>query len=81
MFQTMQLAIGVKIVELIWHNNELYEYFDTRYTKMAVVLTHLPLDKMATISQTTFPYAFSWMQIPIWISNKISLKYIPVPWV
>ena len=27
------------------------------------VLTHLPLDKMAAISQTTFSNAFSWMKM------------------
>ena len=37
-------------------------------------LTHLPLDKMAAISQTTFLNAFSWMNsFVFWIS----LKFVP----
>ena len=32
-------------------------------------LTHLPLNKMAAISQTTFSNAFSWMKILYFDSN------------
>ena len=35
----------------------------------------LPLDKMATISQTTFSNAFSWMKSFVLIQN--SLKFVP----
>ena len=43
----------------------------------ATHLPHLPLDKMAVISQTTFSNAFSWTKIvKIWI--KISLKFVPM---
>ena len=38
-------------------------------------LTHLPLDKMAAISQTIFLDAFSWLKIFVLI--KISLKFVP----
>ena len=37
--------------------------------------THLPLDKMGTISQTIFSDAFSWMKI-FFILIKISLKFV-----
>ena len=39
-------------------------------------LTHLPLDKMATISQAAVSNAFSWMKI-VFISIRISLKFVP----
>ena len=42
-----------------------------------VSLTLLPLDKMAAISQTIFPHAFSWMKSFICISIWISLKFAP----
>ena len=38
-------------------------------------LTHLPLDKMATISQTIFSDAFSWIKICVLI--RISQKFVP----
>ena len=37
-------------------------------------LTHLPLDKMAAVSQTIFSDAFSWMKFCILF--KISLKFV-----
>ena len=39
-------------------------------------LTHLSLDKMAAISQTTF---FKWISFneKVWISIKISLNFVP----
>ena len=40
-----------------------------------IINTHLPLDKMATISQTMFSDAFSRMKFRILI--KISLKFVP----
>ena len=38
-------------------------------------LTHLPLDKMAVISQTIFSDAFSWMK-SFFVLIKISLKFV-----
>ena len=40
------------------------------------VLTHLPLDKMAVILQTTFSNAFSWMEM-LEFHIKFSLKVVP----
>ena len=40
-------------------------------------LTHLPLDKMATISQTIFSDAFHFRERKFRILNKISLKFVP----
>ena len=40
-------------------------------------LTHWGRDNMATIFQTTFSNAFSWMK-NVWISNEISLKFVPM---
>ena len=38
-----------------------------------MVLTHLPLDKIAVISQTTFSDAFSWMKIlAFWLKTSFS---------
>ena len=42
--------------------------------KYTYYLTHLPLDKMAAISQTIFSNAFSWQNC---ILNKISLNFVP----
>ena len=45
---------------------------------MLFSLTHLPLDKMAAISQTIFSNAFSWMKmIQLRLAIKISLKFDP----
>ena len=41
------------------------------------VLTHLPLDKMAAISQTIFAYEFSLMESQYAILIQISLKFVP----
>ena len=40
------------------------------------LLTHWGRDKMDAIWQTTLPNAFSWMK-KMWISIKISLKFVP----
>ena len=40
------------------------------------VLTHLPLDKMAIISQMIFSYAFSWTDEKFYILIIISLKFV-----
>ena len=48
----------------------ILQYWERKVILMSP-LTHLPLDKMDTISQTTFSDVFSWMKI------KISLKFIP----
>ena len=45
------------------------------YSLVSNVLTHLPLDKMATISQTIFSDAFSWMKMFVFWC-KISLKFV-----
>ena len=43
-------------------------------------LTHLPLDKMATISQTIFWYAFSWMKIFVFCHWSLFLGvYLTIP--
>ena len=39
-------------------------------------LTHLPLDKMAAISQTTFSNAFSWKKM-LDFFTELSLKFVP----
>ena len=41
-----------------------------------LLLTHLPRDKMAAISQTIFLDAFLWMK-SFKILTKISLKFVP----
>ena len=41
-----------------------------------VLLIHLPLDKMAAISQTMFSDAFSWMKsFVVWL--QFYLKFVP----
>ena len=42
----------------------------------SISLTHLPLDKKATISQTTFSKTFSWMK-NVRISIQFSFKFVP----
>ena len=43
---------------------------------LGVISTHLPLEKMATISQTSFSSAFSWMKKNcVWIT--IELNFVP----
>ena len=44
-----------------------YEYLNNQ--NVMDLLTHLPLDKMAAISQTTFLNGFSWMKILYFYSN------------
>ena len=44
---------------------------------LPLILTHRARDKIAAISQTTFSIAFSFLNENIWISNKMSLKYVP----
>ena len=41
------------------------------------ISTHLPMNKMAVISQTMFSDAFLWMKF-FFISIKISLKFVPI---
>ena len=50
---------------LFGHLMTLFKMADEISTNLATprVLTHLPLDKMATISQTTFSNAFSWKKM------------------
>ena len=43
-------------------NNTVVGWFVVGF-KFVVILTLLPLDKMAGVSQTTVSYAFSWMKI------------------
>ena len=41
-------------------------------------LTHLPLDKLAAISQTIFLDAFVWMEsFVFWFKIEISLELVP----
>ena len=47
----------------------------TEQASLSPRLTHLPLDKMAVISQTIFSSAFSWMK-SLYILIKISLKFV-----
>ena len=42
----------------------------------SALLTHIPLDKMASISQTAFPNAFSWMKNFEFLI-EMSLKFVP----
>ena len=42
-------------------------------------LTHLPLDKMAAISQATFSNAFSWMKM-YWLGLKFHWSLFPMIW-
>ena len=41
------------------------------------MILHVPLDKMAAISQTIFSDAFSWMKSFVLKLIKISLKFVP----
>ena len=41
------------------HITDQYQHIETKFL---VLLTHLPLNKMAAISQTTFSNAFSWIK-------------------
>ena len=45
-------------------------------TKHQAILTHWGRDKITAISQTIFSYAFS-LKENVWISIKISLKFVP----
>ena len=46
------------------------------FRRVSEHLTHLPLDKMAAISQTVFWYAFSSMKVfYIWV--EILLQFVP----
>ena len=54
----------------MWWTYELYNMQLSDWLS----LTHLPLDKMADISQTSLTNAFSWMKISIFI--KIPLKLV-----
>ena len=42
-----------------------------------VLLTHLPLEKMAAISQTDDIFRYIFLNKNVWISIKISLKFVP----
>ena len=44
------------------------------YYNLGITLNHLPLDKMVTILQVTFSYAFS---EKVQFFTKISLKFVP----
>ena len=57
-----------KMIEQLW--NKLW----SKETLLDLSLTHLPLDKMATILQTTFSKAFCWMKmLEFWLKCHWSL--------
>ena len=62
--------------ESIWSIPWLHPHLWAYEVKVLCQLYHLPLDKLATISQTTFWVAFSWMKsFVFWLKN--TLKFFP----
>ena len=61
-------------LQMHWHlHRNSYDYKGMFSSKSLGLLTHLPQDKMAPISQTIFSNAFSWMKKFVFFS----LKFIP----
>ena len=76
-------AIGVNMLLWCSRNRDCWEWFQlvTLIAKiLGSILTHLPLDKRATISQTIFSDEFSWMKsFVFWLKFHWSL-FLRVPW-
>ena len=68
----------------LWKSQKLCEHSILIITKINIdmsppsmkMLTHLPLDKIASVSQTIFSNAFSWMKNFVFFV-LISLKFVP----
>ena len=70
------LSCGNICQKLLWcpTGKQCFSYYENKG-----LLTHLPLGKMATIWQTTFPSAFSWMKILVfWFKFHWSLFLKPL---
>ena len=64
----------VRIRQLIFQIVEWIYHFPPYF--LSIEFTHLPLDKMATISQKKFQDTFLWMKSFVF-QFKISLKFVP----
>ena len=67
-----------KTTSLYWIGAQVIQHYCAEpisYLCLIKVLIHWGRDKIATISQTKFSNAFSWMK-NIWISINISLKFV-----
>ena len=59
----MKITVLTKLYKCV------FQVICTRLCRVLLLITHLPLDKMAAVSQTIFSYAFSWMKILYFDSN------------